>query len=167
MHALLHTVNDLFTQTNRALQLITAEQYSFKNALLGNATIGQHVRHIIELFQEMMTGYSSGNINYENRRRDFLIETDKTFAGEQMQVLLKELNRPDKKLLLSTGYSTEDDECITTVTNFYREFIYNIEHTVHHLALIKIGYKSAFNIDLPDEFGVAASTLKYRKLCVQ
>lgn len=167
MQQLTQTSNQLFMQIENALQLITDEQYSFKNSLMSNATIGQHVRHVIELYQEMITGYTCGEINYENRRRNFLIETDKVFAITQMQALLTAIIKPDKKLKLTTEYDMDADSCITVETNFTREIIYNIEHTVHHMALIKVGFKSAFNIDLPNEFGVAASTLKYRKACVQ
>jgi hypothetical protein len=166
MQQLTQTVKQLFTQIESALHLIANEQYGFKNSLMGNATIGQHVRHIVELYQEMITGYKTGEINYENRQRNFLIETDKDFAIQQMQQLLMQMNCANKNMLLTTGYDT-DDSSITVETNFAREMIYNIEHTVHHQALIKIAFKSAFDIDLPVEFGVAASTLKYRKTCVQ
>ncbi len=167
MQQLTQTVKQLFVQIESALQIISAAQYQFKNSLMGNASVGQHVRHIVELYQEMITGYKTGEINYENRQRNFLIETDKDFAIQQMQLLFAEMNKPDKKVLLTTGYDLENNDCITAETNFAREMIYNIEHTVHHQALIKIAFKSAFNIDLPNEFGVAASTLKYRKACVQ
>lgn len=166
MHPLTQTVGQLFIQTENALLLISDEQYSFKNPLMSHASVGQHVRHVIELFQEMMAGYTSGEINYEMRRRDFLIENDKNFAIQQMQALLAAIEKPDKPLILASTY-TEDDNCIKAATNFFRELIYNIEHTVHHLALIKIAFKSAFDIDLPNEFGVATSTLKYRKACAQ
>jgi hypothetical protein len=167
MQQLTQTVKQLFTQIESALHLIANEQYGIKNSLMGNATIGQHVRHIVELYQEMITGYKTGEINYENRQRNFLIETDKTFAIQQMQHLLLQMNQDNKKVLLTAGYTLDDNNCITVETNFAREMIYNIEHTVHHQALIKIAFKSAFDIDLPVEFGVAASTLKYRKACVQ
>ena len=45
-----------------------------------------------------------------------------------------------------------------------REITYNIEHIVHHMALVKIGIKEACrNVILPEEFGIAVSTIKYHK----
>ena len=44
MQQLTQTSSQLFMQIENALQLITDEQYSFKNSLMSNATIGQHVR---------------------------------------------------------------------------------------------------------------------------
>ncbi|MDX1476670.1 MAG: hypothetical protein R3301_03155 [Saprospiraceae bacterium] len=50
-----------------------------------------------------------------------------------------------------------------------RELIYNIEHTIHHLAIIKIGLAIiAPDIPLPAHFGVAPSTVKYKQgICAQ
>lgn len=167
MLPLIQTTTELFAQIESALALISAEQYRYPNSLLGNATVGQHVRHIIELFQEMLNGYRTGEINYANRKRDFLTETDKTFALQQLQFITAEMNLPDKNLLLTAGYAQNNETGISAATNYIREVMYNIEHTIHHLALIRVGFKSAFDIELPEAFGVAPSTLKYRKACAQ
>jgi uncharacterized damage-inducible protein DinB len=166
MQRLTQATKNLFAQIESALQLICSQQYAYKNPLMSNATIGQHVRHIIELYQEMLQGYRSGEVNYEKRQRNFLIETDIAFAAMQMNAINTMLNKADKQLLLTTGYET-DNANTTIVTTYARELVYNIEHTIHHMALIRIAFKSAFNIDLNNEFGVAPSTLKYRKTCAQ
>jgi uncharacterized damage-inducible protein DinB len=164
--SLTETTKKLFEQIKNALQLISIDEYVHKNALMANASIGQHVRHVIELFEEMLKGYNCGEINYEKRQRDLQIETDKNIAIERMNVIGTAIHVDDKRLLLTTDYYTNTIHA-TINTNYYREIVYNIEHTIHHMALIRIAFKSAFNIDLPNEFGVAPSTLKYRAACVQ
>lgn len=166
MQLLTQATKNLFAQIESALQLICSQQYVYKNPLMSDATIGQHVRHIIELYQEMLTGYLNGEVNYEKRQRNFLIETDIAFAATQMSAINTMLNKADKQLLLTTGYETGDANT-TIVTTYARELVYNIEHTIHHMALIRIAFKSAFDIELSNEFGVAPSTLKYRKTCAQ
>jgi hypothetical protein len=165
MQLLKETTIHLFAQLETALALISPGQYTYKNNLMGGATAGQHVRHIIELFQEMLKGYTSGTVNYENRLRNVLIETDKLFAVQQLQAIICVLDKQDKKLLLTAAYGAGDASCTTTVTSYTREVMYNIEHAIHHFALIRIGFKSAFGIELPDDFGVAPATLKYRQTC--
>jgi hypothetical protein len=49
-------------------------------------------------------------------------------------------------------------------TNYFRELTYNIEHAVHHMAIIKIGIREVANyVTLPADFGIAASTIRYKE----
>ena len=56
------------------LHQLTAEQYNLKIEYLGNASIGGHTRHIIELLQCALNGYQTGSIDYENRVRNLVLE---------------------------------------------------------------------------------------------
>ena len=48
-------------------------------------------------------------------------------------------------------------------SSFYRELSYNIEHAIHHMALLKVAVKQTLTyISLPENFGVASSTIRYR-----
>jgi hypothetical protein len=75
------------------------------------------------------------------------------------------LSRPSNKTLkLEAAYDLNKEEFITIETNFLRELVYNIEHAVHHMAIIKIGVREvAPQIVLPHDFGIAASTIRYQE----
>lgn len=161
------TVKNVFVQLSESIQLLTREQYVQPSKTLFNATIGQHVRHIIELFICLEKGYEKGVVNYEKRKRDLLIETDKDFANNLLQAIYANLEKPNKKLLLESNYDEHSAETLTVTTNYYREIIYNLEHTVHHMALIRVGINEVSAITVPDGFGVASSTIKYRKTCAR
>jgi hypothetical protein len=45
--------------------------------------------------------------------------------------------------------------------------MYNIEHCVHHQAIIKIAFLFLGKQEFVESFGVAKSTIKYRNQCVQ
>lgn len=47
-------------------------------------------------------------------------------------------------------------------TNFYRELLYNIEHCIHHQAIIKIAMLHMGKTQIPAHFGVAKSTMSER-----
>jgi len=160
-------VNNVFVQLSTTLDKLSQEQYIQPCRTLLNSTIGQHVRHIIELFQCLENGYDEGLVNYEKRKRDVLIETNKLFATELLSEVHSGLNRANKTLNLEACYDDQLDFPITISTNFYREIAYNLEHTIHHMALIRIGISEIADISLPAEFGVASSTLKFRKECAQ
>ena len=135
MH-LANPITKLFDQINQLLNQLTDIEYTYPNKALLNASIGQHVRHIIELYIELNNGYENGVINYELRKRSLQIETDKMYAADQLNILSNSINKVDKNLLLETDYSMNNLSTIQVQTNYFRELIYNLEHTVHHMALI-------------------------------
>jgi hypothetical protein len=156
-------VQNVFVQLSDTIEQLSAEQYSQPCASLNNATVGQHIRHAIELFQCLENGYGTGVVNYEKRKRDLTIETNKTVAAALLQQLYKNLDKENKDLQLESMYDDTSDELVTVNTNYYREIIYNLEHTIHHMALIRIGVKEVSVVELPEDFGVASSTIRYRK----
>lgn len=161
-------VNNIFAQLSTSLGQLSPPQYSQPCINLFSNTIGQHVRHIIELFQCLEHGYHSGIVNYEKRKRDVFIETDKELACHLLQCIGVDLGKPNKQLLLEACYDeATTDSDIAIETNYYREIAYNLEHTIHHMALIRVGITEISNLQLPDDFGVASSTIKYRKQCAQ
>ncbi len=164
---LVKQAQSLFHQLEYALEVLSPGQYTQPSNLLFKASVGQHTRHIIELFLELNKGYVSGTVNYENRKRDHRIETDQIFAIGKLKDILVDLDKADRSLLLETAYEVNSVAVIVIATNYYREVIYNLEHTVHHMALIRVGVNEVSGIILPAEFGVASSTLKFRKACAQ
>jgi hypothetical protein len=160
-------VKNALQQLREALQHLSNEQYMQPVVALSNATIGQHVRHILELFICLEHGYESGVINYERRKRDIQIETDKEFSRSLSEIIYKNLHRKNKSLLLEASYDEHSGKLVTIDTNYYREVAYNLEHTVHHMALIRVGFNEISSMILPESFGVAASTIKYKKVCAQ
>ncbi|QEC66038.1 DinB family protein [Panacibacter ginsenosidivorans] len=160
-------ISNVFVQLNDSIDQLTNEQYKTPVQTLSNATIGQHVRHIIELFICLENGYEKGLVNYEKRKRDYTIETNKDVAVQLMHSIVAGLGKPNKTLLLEAGYDDLSEDVVTIETNYLREVVYNLEHTVHHMALIRVGITTLAAIQLPEGYGVASSTIKYRQACAQ
>lgn len=158
-------IQNVFTQLSESLRQISAEEYKMPSRALTNAAIGQHVRHVIELFLCLQQGYESGVVNYEKRKRDYRIETDKELALDFLFDIYNNLDKPNRDLILEAEDYTEQAETVSVLSNYYRELVYNLEHTIHHMALIRVGINEVSAIQLPDEFGVAYSTIKYRQQC--
>ncbi len=154
-------------QLSATIEQLKNEDYTRPSLLLNNSSIGNHTRHVIELFQCLLHGYKSGFVNYDNRKRDIKIETEKLFAQTQIAEIIAQLNLPNKNMVLEGKFCETNNEIISVETNFFREILYNIEHSIHHMALIRIGVTEISNITLPENFGVAASTIQHKKLCAQ
>jgi hypothetical protein len=158
---------NVFGQLTASLELLNDSQYIYGSKILSNATIGQHVRHIIEMFICLEEGYAGGIVNYENRKRDIIIETQKDVAIALLNKIYEGLNKKNKSLVLQGTYKEDTEELVDFDTNYYREIAYNLEHTIHHMALIKVGIREVSDIEIPDGFGVASSTIKFRAACAQ
>ncbi len=142
------------------------EGFSLPLDVLSGNTIGKHVRHIIEFFHLMMLGKESGFVNYDQRNHDKVIETNSQLAIEKMNVLKQEIDSvtTDFTLTLQVNYSTDNQGTETLKSSYFRELQYNIEHSIHHMAIIKIAINACFkSIQLPENFGVAYSTVRYQK----
>ncbi|HLO81079.1 MAG TPA: hypothetical protein VK166_08980 [Chitinophagaceae bacterium] len=160
-------VSNVFTQLSLSLDQLTPEQYIQPCSNLSDSTIGQHVRHIVEMFQCLEIGYTTGVVNYENRKRDKAIETDKYMAVELLDMINRGLGKADRSLVLEGVYHDDSTELMQFETNYYREIVYNLEHTIHHMALIRVGLKELKDLELPESFGLASATIKHKKSCAQ
>ena len=133
---------------------------------MNGASVGQHVRHVIEFFTSLEKGYRCGTVNYDLRAHDHQIESDPTLALEvlsSIRLFLAE-NPQDCSLILQTAYYEQSDQWLPVSTSFKRELAYTIDHAIHHMAMIKAGLKAvAPQVQPVENFGVAYSTLRHRQ----
>jgi uncharacterized membrane protein YphA (DoxX/SURF4 family) len=157
-----HALRATISQLQQALSHLSADEYASPLQVLSGSSIGEHTRHVIEFFQALNTGYANGAVNYDSRKRNKSLETDRDFALQELSSILKSISLEDKTILLTGSYSSKVTREATVETTYYREIVYNLEHAVHHMAIIKIGIRESTNVTVPMDFGVAAPTVKYR-----
>lgn len=160
-------INPVLSQLAQVLMDIDTQAYTTKSPLLGNSSIGSHVRHTIEMYQCMLEGYETGIINYEKRKRNITIECDNELAASILLEISEKLDMPNKTIALEGDFCNDEAELITITTNYFRELIYNLEHTIHHMALIRVGIQTLTYLSLPQNFGVAPSTIKHQQACAR
>ncbi|MEL7001972.1 MAG: DinB family protein [Bacteroidota bacterium] len=163
---LIDACKDILGQLSSVIKSIEPEDFRKEVPNLNNSTVGQHIRHTLEFFTCLMNNHKTGFINYDERDHDKVIETDTLIAQAVIEDIIDFLNTSieDKPLVLEANYSFGDETGTKINTNLHRELAYNIEHAIHHMAIIKIGLKEvASYIDIPGHFGVAVSTIKYQK----
>ena len=153
-------ITEQLKSLSNLLLLLTDKQYNQKIAFLGNASIGGHTRHIIELLKCATDGYNTGTVDYLNRVRDLAIERDKSFAMQKLSIIAKQIIQSDKKMNLVVE-SCEESYANYVTTTYHREIVYNAEHAIHHLALIRVALREMQLEIVDDDFGMAYSTIKY------
>lgn len=147
------------------LSIINDVQYKTRIEHLGNTSIGEHTRHIIELLQCAVIGYHTGVIDYVNRTRDHTLQNNRVFAQNHLKKLENQINLPDQQLKLLVEQIDGVKES-TVSTTYFREVVYNTEHTIHHLALIKVALIEMKLDIVAGDFGMAYATIKYRAAAI-
>jgi hypothetical protein len=142
----------------KTLASIPPNKYTIPIKCLSGASIGGHSRHIVELLECIVKGYQTGTVDYINRERNLYLEQDIKAVLEKISFLENQLIKADKTLHLVCEGEYE------IVTNYFREIVYNTEHIIHHLAIIKAALIELNMSDCIDEnFGVAYSTIQYKQ----
>ena len=161
---LINSIKNTLSELSGLLNQLSNDEYFFPFPQLSNSTVGQHVRHIIELFQCLENQYENEQINYDIRKRDNNIETNVEVALNAIETIINSIEKPNKNLILQQEV---DGDFLFIETNYRRELLYNLEHCIHHQALIKVALLQMSHLKFNDNFGVARSTIEYRKKCAQ
>jgi len=146
----------------KLITMLPAGLFVKQQAILNNATIGQHIRHILEFYQRVIVGAEYDEICYDDRERDQRIESDPDYAIKLIYELTSSLNRfqEDKHIIFKASYSDNEVDKERISSSLKRELAYALDHTVHHLAIVKI-VLSVENVKVDPTLGVAPSTLRY------
>lgn len=162
---LLEEGEEILSQLKIMLTSINADDYSRETEVLGGSTIGQHIRHTLEFFICLLHNDSSDLVDYNARQRDIDIQTNavKAIALIDQITGLLQIHSNDRPLKLVVNYSFDADDYSIIDSNYFRELSYNIEHAIHHMAMIKIALREvAPYVILPNNFGIAPSTIRYQ-----
>lgn len=163
----IQNLNDIKT----FLSKINDDCYPSSCKTLSGASIGQHVRHILEFYLCLLNGANQGNVNYDDRKRDFQLESDRKFAIFSIDKICCNLPLlPSNMTMTLTGdFCMDGSNAISIVSSVERELAYCLEHAIHHMALIKVGtIDLEMDHVLDKNFGIAPSTIRNTNLvCAQ
>ena len=161
---IVYPLKKLLTQLQQLLANLDDSAYSMPVAVLSDASLGKHTRHVVECLMALDRGYETGRVNYDLRKRDKQMEDNRAHGLMALGSITGGLERPDKPLWLVTDFNPHAGSSHLIATNYARELVHNLEHIVHHMALIRIGVHAITDLQLPEDFGVALSTLRHKKL---
>lgn len=148
------------------IEQIDEKDFSKTVPVLNNSTIGEHSRHIIEFFICLKNSLPRGTVSYDERAHDPEMERNKQLSLSAIAELTDFLGSCSENvpLKLASNYSLESDKPNIVDSNLYRELTYNIEHAIHHMAIIRIGLNAiAPYVKVAEHFGIAVSTIKFKR----
>ncbi len=126
--------------------------------------VGAQLRHVIEHYQCFLEGLPEGRVDYDARRRDSALERSRHHARaaviELDQALAGLVVPLERSLEVQMRCSADDPVASWSRSSVGRELQFLVSHSVHHFALIKLLIVGD-GIELPEEFGLAPSTLAH------
>jgi len=164
--ALIDSAIETLQQGEMLLTEISDETYTRRVPIAFNASIGGHYRHCLDHFRSLLDSAIEGDLNYDHRERDTLIEKDRFAALNATRELLEGYECLDPAFLMrplvvtcKTSYVTDGSQVSASTVD--REIMYSVAHAVHHYALIGV-MGGIIGLQMPPGFGVAPSTLKHK-----
>lgn len=157
---------NVIQQLSQILRQLDNASYTRPLSLLNGSSVGQHTRHVIEFYRCLLGGVAVGIVDYDARERDLSLETSIETSLASLTTIMQEIetmDKPEVSLLLAVNYGQAEKSFVHT--NFLRELVYLVEHSIHHYALMRVGLQTYFpNVSIPDDFGIAYSTIQHRSL---
>ena len=165
-HELTQSAVETLAQGEVLLAQLSDADYTRKLPVAFNAAIGSHYRHCLDHFRSLLDAAMDGDLNYDHRERDTIIENDRFAALNATRELREGYERLDPVFLIrplnvtcKTSYATSGSQASPSTVG--REIMYSVAHAVHHYALI--GFMAGvMGLALPPGFGIAPSTLKHQ-----
>lgn len=151
-------------QSITLLEKLDDRLYAETNGLPVQSGVGVHLRHCIDFYECFLRGAKTRRVNYNERERETLVETDRNFAITKLQIIISELEsltiEDDVSLLVCVENGDADNPSSWCQSSFSRELQFLLSHTTHHYALIALLLKLRGH-EVDKEFGITPSTLKY------
>ncbi len=136
-----------------------------------SSTIGQHIRHVVDMYFALAAAECKDIIDYDVRQRGSNIEKSLGDAKSAMHSVIDWLSQLEMKcqqgleleecsLNIKSEVSLSRSVSLEVSSNLLRELVFVGSHAVHHYALIKVIAK-CLEIDVEEWFGVAPATVSY------
>ncbi len=163
---LMQSVEDVLLQGLELLDSVDSETYRRILGTPHTASIGKHYRHVLDHFTCLAHGLQENVINYDERHRNSMLESYIGIAKDATISLIEDLGGSKHldpsapcSVVYSVGY--RDNEPLHMSSTVGREISYCVSHAIHHFAIIRL-VCAELGVSLPQQFGVAPSTLKHR-----
>lgn len=159
-------IEDVLQQGLALLSEVPEGTYGLEVGRPFGASIGQHYRHVLDHFVCLAAGMETGRVDYDQRGRSRELETDLASARSLTGVLLHRFRElpagtPERECSVAYSIGYRDKSPETFPSTFGRELAFCAGHAIHHYAIMRL-LCTHLNVRVPEEFGIAPSTLKYR-----
>jgi hypothetical protein len=166
MSSLIQSTKQTLLELSDVMSSLSDEQFCRPLIIFSGSSVGMHARHVLEFYQCLLSQIiDNQTINYDKRQRDLLLQTDPSYYAFMVNQIIEQLELvTESRLNTPLSILSDSDGDAPINSSLGRELQYNLEHTIHHSALIKIGVLTLMpDCCLPPSFGVAPSTIRHQQ----
>lgn len=144
---------------------LNSQNYTFKAEPYVQSSIGEHLRHIIDLYLALVNQPETGIVDYDQRRRGAKVESELNTGIAELKRIREWLlsltpDSLDKPINILSEASVKTQRVCEVTSSLKRELLFVGSHTIHHLALIKVITTHA-GIETCKHLGYAPATATY------
>ncbi|PVZ69691.1 DinB family protein [Pelagibaculum spongiae] len=141
MHTIVKGNIETIDQLSEFIEKLSEQDYQYTGSSLFESSIGQHLRHILDLYMAMMHPLQNGLIDYDVRRRGIPLETDKSVGLLELQQTRNWLETLTEQTLfepieVKSEVMLSSTQSIQVTSTLGRELCFTSSHLVHHLAIM-------------------------------
>lgn len=152
-------------QCSAILETLATLPAPLANSVYVDASIGRHLRHVLDHTLALKEGLTSELVDYDLRHRGSEIENDRLVATAQFSVINLWVQTEDfanRPVSVASEIDCNVSHRMQFESNLHREILYVINHTIHHAAHIKLAL-SHFGVSLPENIGIAPGTDSFNR----
>ena len=152
-------------QAVELIESLSDEHYRQSLSPLFQSSIGQHIRHTLDLYVAIMRETKDNHYDYDVRRRGATVETDPQAAIDEFAFIKLWLNNLDEScfdqiVTVQTEVGLSEEKQFYGQSSFGRELCFVSSHLIHHMAIMAAIAKSQ-GLTVDESIGVAPATATY------
>ena len=152
-------------QALHLLKELDNAQYTYVAKPYVQSSIGAHLRHINDMYFALMNYQQQGEIDYDQRRRGALVETQREVGIDELHAIKhwllaleqRELSAP---VTIKSETSIYQQQVCQMPSSLQRELLFVSSHTTHHFSVMRVNAE-ACQIKTNDIFSYAPATASY------
>ncbi|WP_293264982.1 DinB family protein [Neptunomonas sp.] len=158
---------EIFDQLNDFIESINDSVYQDNSSNLFESSIGQHLRHILDIYHALIRNMEDDVVDYDIRLRGSLVETNRhsalcTLNDIRAWLVALSPETINRHVKIKTEIAISEQHSSLLETSFGRELFFASNHTIHHLALmVTIAKVQGYSIG--NHYGVAPATATYNR----
>jgi uncharacterized damage-inducible protein DinB len=127
--------------------------------------MGEHLRHIVDMYLALMNEPTVEVVDYDCRRRGAAIEQERAAGIQALESIRDWLlnlapDRLDSPVTILSEASVTSRQICEMPSTLRRELLFVASHTIHHFALIRV-VTIHLNVKTDEGFGYAPATATY------